>query len=71
MDKFVIRGGTPLSGGIHVSGAKNSAVALIPAVLLSDEPCILENVPNISDVSICLRILQELGAEITMLKPDT
>lgn len=71
MDKFVIRGGTPLKGEIHVSGAKNSAVALIPAVLLCDEVCTLENVPNISDVSICLRILQELGAEITMLRPDT
>ena len=57
MDKFVIHGGHRLSGEIEVSGAKNAAVALIPAVLWGDEPCILENVPEISDVSISLRIL--------------
>ena len=71
MDKFVIRGGNRLTGEIHVSGAKNAAVALIPAVLLCDEPCVIENVPDISDVSICLRILYELGAQVEMLKPDT
>ena len=59
MDKFVIHGGHRLTGEIEVSGAKNAAVALIPAVLLCDEPCILENVPDISDVSISLRIMSE------------
>ncbi len=71
MDKFVIRGGNRLTGEIQVSGAKNAAVALIPAALLCDEPCVIENVPDISDVSICLRILYELGAQVDMLKPDT
>ncbi len=71
MDKFVIRGGRRLEGEIQVSGAKNAAVAIIPAVLLSDEPCIIENVPDISDVSICLRILYELGAKVDMRAPDT
>lgn len=64
MDKFVIKGGYRLTGEIEVSGAKNAAVAIIPAVILSDEPCILENVPNISDVSISLRILSEMGADV-------
>lgn len=71
MDKFIIDGGRPLHGDIYVSGAKNAAVALLPAVLLTDEPVILENVPDISDVSICLRILSELGAHVEMLKKDT
>ncbi len=71
MDKFVIQGGNRLQGEIQVSGAKNAAVALIPAVLLCDEPCIIENVPDISDVSICLRILYELGASVELLKKDT
>ena len=61
LDKFVIHGGHRLTGEIEVSGAKNAAVALIPAVLLCDEPCILENVPDISDVSISLRIMSEMG----------
>lgn len=71
MDKFVIHGGHRLSGEIEVSGAKNAAVALIPAVLLSDEPCILENVPDISDVSISLRILCEMGAQVEYLNKTT
>ena len=64
MDKFVIKGGRRLTGEVVISGAKNAAVAILPAVILSDEPCIIENVPTISDVNICLRILREMGAEI-------
>jgi len=64
MEKFVINGGNPLKGDIWVSGAKNSAVAILPAVLLLDVPCIIENVPDISDVKICLKILKGLGAEV-------
>ena len=71
MDKFVIQGGCRLTGEIEVSGAKNAAVAIIPAVILSDEPCILENVPNISDVSISLRILSEMGADVKMINRTT
>ena len=71
MDKFVIHGGHRLSGEIEVSGAKNAAVALIPAVLLCDEPCILENVPEISDVSISLRILYEMGAQVDYINRTT
>ncbi|MDO5560686.1 MAG: UDP-N-acetylglucosamine 1-carboxyvinyltransferase [Oscillospiraceae bacterium] len=71
MDKFVIKGGQRLTGEIFVSGAKNAAVAIIPAVILADEPCILENVPKISDVSISLKILHEMGAEVEMLNKTT
>lgn len=71
MDKFVIRGGRRLTGEVTISGAKNAAVAILPAVILSDEPCIIENVPSISDVNICLRILKEMGAEVVELGKDT
>lgn len=64
MDKFVIKGGRRLTGEVVISGAKNAAVAILPAVILSDEPCVIENVPTISDVNICLRILREMGAVI-------
>ncbi|MCM1528728.1 MAG: UDP-N-acetylglucosamine 1-carboxyvinyltransferase [Alistipes sp.] len=67
MDKFIIKGGRRLTGEVTISGAKNAAVAILPAVILSDEPCVIENVPNISDVNICLHILTEMGAEITKL----
>ena len=70
MDKFVIKGGRRLSGEVTISGAKNAAVAILPAVILSDEPCVIENVPSISDVSICLRILREMGATVESAGPD-
>ncbi len=71
MDKFIIHGGNRLHGVVEVSGAKNAAVAILPAAVLADSPCILENVPNISDVSIILRILFELGADVQMLDKST
>lgn len=70
MDKFVIKGGRRLTGEVVISGAKNAAVAILPAVILSDEPCVIENVPSISDVNICLRILSEMGAEVTSVGKD-
>ena len=71
MDKFVIKGGRKLTGEVTISGAKNAAVAILPAVILSDEPCIIENVPLISDVNICICILTEMGAEVTMMDKNT
>ena len=66
---FTVGIGSPAK--IEVSGAKNAAVALIPAVLLSDEPCVLENVPDISDVSISLQIMSEMGATVEYLTKTT
>ncbi|MDE6708995.1 MAG: UDP-N-acetylglucosamine 1-carboxyvinyltransferase, partial [Oscillospiraceae bacterium] len=71
MEKFIIKGGRKLHGEVEISGAKNAVVAIIPAVILSDEPCVLENVPNISDVSISLRILYEMGASVIFLDKHT
>ncbi len=71
MDKFVINGGTPLRGEVTISGAKNAAVAIVAATILSDEPCILENVPEISDISICIKILYEMGAGIRIIDKNT
>lgn len=64
MEKFVIHGGTPLRGSVHIGGAKNAAVAILPAALLADEPCIIRNLPEISDVSSILRVLRSLGAQV-------
>ena len=65
MDKLVINGGNPLKGEVTISGAKNAAVALIPATILIDGICTITNVPNISDVKISCKILEEIGAKIT------
>lgn len=65
MEKLVIQGGTKLHGDININGAKNAAVAILPATLLIDGICTIENVPNISDVKISCDILQTLGAKVT------
>ena len=71
MTKYLIRGGKPLFGEVQISGAKNAAVAIIPAALLVDGVCRIENIPQISDVTLCLRILDELGAHIRSINPHT
>ena len=70
MDKLVINGGTRLKGEVVISGAKNAAVALIPATLLIDGVCTISNIPAISDVKISCKILQELGAVLTWNTPN-
>lgn len=70
MDKLVINGGTRLKGEVVISGAKNAAVALIPATLLVDGICTISNIPAISDVKISFKILQELGAVLTWNTPN-
>ncbi|MNS92193.1 UDP-N-acetylglucosamine 1-carboxyvinyltransferase [compost metagenome] len=65
MEKLVITGNTPLKGEVTISGAKNAAVAILPATLLIDGICTINNLPNISDVKILCEILESLGAKIT------
>jgi len=69
--KYVIYGGNPLHGEIEVSGAKNAAVAIIPAALMVDGVCRIENLPQISDVTTLLSILKEMGAEIRTVNKRT
>ncbi len=69
--KYEMNGGTPLSGEVTISGAKNAAVGMLPAALLVDGVCRLENVPDISDVRLLLQILQQMGAGIRRLSPNT
>lgn len=65
MQKYLIQGGYPLSGEIKVSGAKNAALKILAAALLSQEPCQITNLPNIEDINRLLEILESLGAKIS------
>ena len=64
MKKIIIKGNKVLSGTINIAGAKNSAVALIPAAILSDEFTSIYNVPNISDKNALINILKELNCQV-------
>lgn len=71
MEKFVVNGGHPLIGEVTISGAKNAAVAILPATILAAGRCVIENLPNISDVSASVRILHEMGASVKMINKST
>lgn len=71
MTKYVIQGGKPLYGELDISGAKNAAVAILPAALLVNGTCQIENIPQISDVTLILKILQELGADVRTVNRTT
>ncbi len=71
MEKYRIQGGKRLVGEVEISGAKNAVVAILPAVVLADGICRIENIPNIADVSTALEILSVLGAQIRRIDRST
>ncbi len=64
MDKMIINGGIPLKGEVNIVGAKNSALGVLPATILCEEKCIIENVPDIQDIRNYISILSKIGAEV-------
>ncbi len=71
MKKIVINGGNRLHGSVCISGAKNAAVAIIPAIILSDGVCRVENIPNIMDVNLMVNILHDMGAVVNRIDKST
>ncbi len=71
MTQYIVRGGKPLAGSVTISGAKNAAVAIIPAALLIDGKCRVENIPDISDVHDLIDILITMGATVTKVNSST
>ncbi len=63
MESFLIKGGVPLHGEVAISGSKNAALPIMAAALLTDEPCVIQCVPDLSDTRFMARILESLGAE--------
>ena len=71
MENFVISGGYELFGEVNISGAKNAAVAIIPAAILANDIVRIENIPKISDVSLIIKILDCMGASVKLINSDT
>jgi len=71
LDKYIIKGGKPLYGEVEISGAKNAAVAIIPAALMVNGVCRIENLPRISDTDKLLKILTLMGAKVRLVNKDT
>ena len=64
MDKLLVRGGATLKGAVHISGSKNASLPILAATLLTDQPCIIRRVPDVSDTNYMIQILAALGAEV-------
>src|SRR5688500_7428789 len=64
MDSLLIKGGVPLHGDVHISGAKNAVLPIMAATLLTEEECVIRRVPDLSDVRFMGQILESLGAEV-------
>ncbi|MDR1374086.1 MAG: UDP-N-acetylglucosamine 1-carboxyvinyltransferase, partial [Treponema sp.] len=71
MDQYLIEGGCPISGTIRASGNKNAALPCLAAALLTDEPVILRNIPDIEDVQVMLEVYRSLGGRVETLGPNT
>ena len=71
LDKYIICGERPLTGTVDISGAKNAVVAILPATVLANGVCRIENIPNIADVNTALEILDSLGARVTRIDKHT
>lgn len=71
MEKLLIKGGNRLTGEVTISGAKNAAVAILPACLLVKDTCRIENLPNIKDVKLFLKILENLNADVKYIDTNT
>ena len=64
MEQYVIRGGNPLVGEVEIGGAKNAALAILTAAIMTDETVVIENLPDVSDINVLLEAIAEIGATI-------
>lgn len=70
VEKFIIKGGKPLRGSVQISGAKNSAVAILPAALLADTPSVIDNLPDIKDIELLAQMIRHLGGKVEKKKHE-
>ena len=71
MEKYVIKGGVPLDGEVTIAGAKNAALGILAAAILTDDECIIENVPYVEDTKVLLRAIEALGATVRYIDLHT
>ena len=71
MDKYIIRGGNPLVGEVEIGGAKNAALAIVTSAIMADEPVVVENIPDVSDVNVLLEAISFIGATVERIDRHT
>ena len=71
MEQYVIKGGNPLVGEVEIGGAKNAALAILPAAIMSDEPILIDNLPDVKDTGVLLQAIEQIGAKVDRLERHT
>ena len=71
MEQYVIKGGNPLVGEVEIGGAKNAALAIISAAVMTDETVTIENLPNVRDINVLLNAISDIGAKVDRLDAHT
>ena len=71
MEQYIIKGGLPLVGEVEIGGAKNAALAIIAAAIMTDETVIIENLPDVRDINVLLDAMQEIGANVIRVDRHT
>ena len=69
MEQYVIKGGNPLVGEVEIGGAKNAALAIISAAVMTDETVTIENLPNVRDINVLLNAIESIGEKVDRLDP--
>ena len=64
MEQFVVKGGNPLNGEVEIGGAKNAALAILAASIMTDETVTIDNLPNVRDINVLLQAIEEIGAKV-------
>ena len=67
MEQYIIRGGNPLVGEVDISGAKNSALGILAAAIMTDETVLIENLPNVRDINVLLEAMESIGVKVERL----
>ena len=71
MEQYVIKGGIPLTGEVTIAGAKNAALGILAAAVMTDKECVIENVPNVRDTRVLLQAISEIGATVRYIDEHT
>ena len=71
MEQYIIEGGTPLKGEVTISGAKNAALGILAASILTDEDVLIENIPDVNDINVMLEAISNIGARVDRIDAHT
>ena len=71
MNQYIMKGGNPLVGDVVISGAKNAALGILAASIMTDEEVVIENLPDVRDINVLLEAIQEIGAQVDRIDRHT